>query len=159
MLNRTMKRLDGSDQDLSEYLGKVVMIVNVASYCGNTPQYTGLEAIYQKYKDRGFVVLGFPANNFGEQEPGTDAEIAAFCQRNYGVTFPMFSKVSAAGNDIDPLYKELTAKSPPIGGRVTWNFQKFLLDREGNQVLMIRPDVSPTSEYVTGKIEELLGED
>ena len=99
MLDRKMKRIDGSEQDLSDYLGKVVMVVNVASYCGNTPQYSGLESLYEKYKARGFVVLGFPANNFGEQEPGTDAQIASFCESNYHVTFPMFSKVSAAGSE------------------------------------------------------------
>jgi glutathione peroxidase len=159
LLDRKMKRIDGTEQDLSDFQGQVVLIVNVASYCGNTPQYSGLEALYQKYRERGFVVLGFPANNFGEQEPGTDAEIERFCSTNYGVTFPLFSKVSADGYDIEPLYKELTSQAPPVGGRVTWNFQKFLLDREGRQVQMFRPDLSPQSQVVVSKIEELLGPD
>ena len=114
-------------------------------------------SLYEKYKDKGFVVLGFPANNFGEQEPGTDAEIAGFCSSNYNVTFPMFSKVSAAGRDIDPLYAELTSAPPPAGGAVTWNFQKFLLDREGKPVQMFSPRTQPQSSEVVAKVVELLG--
>src|SRR5437016_3866001 len=117
-----MKRLDGSEQSLEDYQGKVLMLVNVASYCGNTPQYTGLEKLYEKYRDQGFEVLGFPANNFGRQEPGSDAEIAQFCDRNYGITFPMFSKISVKGEDIHPLYAEITSMPAPIGGEVRWNF-------------------------------------
>jgi glutathione peroxidase len=156
MLDYKMKRLDGSEQDLSDYLGNVVMIVNVASFCGNTPQYAGLQALYEKYKDRGFVILGFPANNFGQQEPGTDAEIARFCTINYSVTFPMFSKVSVDGSDTVPLYKELTSQEPPAGGRVTWNFQKFLIDRKGRPVQMFAPRTKPESPEVVAKVEELL---
>jgi glutathione peroxidase len=150
-----MKRLDGSVDDLSLYLGQVVMIVNVASYCGNTPQYGSLQALYDKYKDRGFVVLGFPANEFGAQEPGTDAEIAAFCERNYGITFPIFSKIKVSGPGTDPLFAELTSRPP--GGPVTWNFQKFLLGRDGALAAMFAPWTEPQSREVVAKIEELLG--
>jgi glutathione peroxidase len=150
-----MKRIDGGEQELSEYLGQVVMIVNVASYCGNTPQYAGLQALYEKYRDRGFVVLGFPANEFGAQEPGTDAEIAAFCDRNYGVTVPMFSKVKVSGPGTDPLFAELTSNPP--GGPITWNFQKFLLGRDGTPAAMYAPWTEPQSREVISKIEELLG--
>jgi glutathione peroxidase len=155
MLDRKMKRLDGSEEDLSNFLGKVVLIVNVASYCGNTPQYAGLQALYERYRERGFVVLGFPANEFGAQEPGTDAEIAAFCERNYGVTFPMFSKVKVSGPGTDPLFAELT--STPPGSPITWNFQKFLLGRDGAPAAMYAPCTEPQSREVISKIEELLG--
>jgi glutathione peroxidase len=157
MLDLTMKRLDGSEQSLSDYRGKVLMLVNVASYCGNTPQYEGLQDLYERYRSRGFEVLGFPANNFGAQEPGTDAEIARFCETNYGVTFPMFSKISVKGADMHPLYAELTSQPAPVGGPVTWNFQKYLVDRDGNVVAKISPETDPDSPSVVTKLEELLG--
>jgi glutathione peroxidase len=124
MLDYTMKRLDGQVENLKDYQGKVLLLVNVASECGLTPQYRELQALYAEYKDQGFEVLGFPANNFGAQEPGTDQQIAQFCERNYGVTFPMFSKISVKGADKHPLYGELTSMPAPIGGEVEWNFQK-----------------------------------
>jgi glutathione peroxidase len=157
MLDYTMKRLDGSEQSLNDYRGKVLMLVNVASYCGNTPQYEGLQDLYERYQSRGFEVLGFPANNFGAQEPGTDAEIARFCETNYAVTFPMFSKISVKGTDMHPLYAELTSQPAPVGGPVTWNFQKYLVDRDGNVVARINPETDPESPSVVTRLEELLG--
>ena len=154
VLNFTMKRLDGKEQSLAEYRGKVLMLVNVASYCGNTPQYSGLQELYKRYHDKGFEVLGFPANNFGAQEPGTDKEIAQFCSTEYGVSFPMFSKISVKGSDIHPLYAQLTTN--PAGGAVTWNFQKFLVDRKGELVAKISPSTEPTDAGVIAKVEELL---
>ena len=118
MLDFTMKRLDGTEQLLTDYRGKVLMMVNVASECGNTPQYADLQKLYAQYQPRGFEVLGFPANNFGAQEPGSDAEIARFCDVNYHVTFPMFSKISVKGNDVHPLYAEITSLPQPVGGPV-----------------------------------------
>jgi len=155
MLDHTVKRIDGAEEELSSHLGKVVLIVNVASYCGNTPQYRGLQSLYEKYRERGLVILGFPSNDFGAQEPGTDEEIAEFCSSNYGVTFPMYSKVQVKGGGITPLYQELT-QTPP-GGEVTWNFQKFFIDREGRLAAMFAPRTQPESVEVTQKIEELLG--
>jgi glutathione peroxidase len=157
VLERTMKRLNGKDEDLSQYKGKVVMMVNVASKCGLTPQYKGLQQIYDQYKDRGFEILGFPANDFMGQEPGTNEEISEFCEINYGVTFPLFSKISVKGDEMDPLYKEITTMPDPIGGDVLWNFQKYLLDRDGNVVKKIGPRTVPEDPEVTGAIEELLG--
>lgn len=156
VLDRTMKRLDGSEEDLSKYKGKVVMVVNVASRCGLTPQYKGLQAIYDQYHDRGFEILGFPANNFMGQEPGTNEEIADFCELNYGVTFPLFSKISVKGDDMDPLYQEITSLPEPVGGDILWNFQKYLVDREGNVVKKIGPQTTPEDPGVVGAIEELL---
>jgi glutathione peroxidase len=153
----TMKTIDGKDKPLSEYKGKVLLIVNVASKCGHTPQYKGLESIYEKYKDRGFMILGFPANNFLWQEPGTNDEIKKFCTLNYGVTFDMFSKISVKGSDQDPLYQYLTGESP-VPGAVTWNFQKYLVDREGNVVEKIAPGIEPEEKEVIEKIEQLLSE-
>ncbi len=156
VLDRTMTRLNGKDEDLSRYKGKVVMVVNTASKCGLTPQYKGLQAIYDQYHDRGFEILGFPANNFMGQEPGSDDEISEFCEINYGVTFPMFSKISVKGGDMHPLYQEITTMPEPIGGDVLWNFQKYLLDREGNVVKKIGPQTTPEDPSVTSAIEELL---
>jgi glutathione peroxidase len=150
-----MKTIDGKEKSLGDYKGKVLMIVNVASKCGNTPQYKGLEEIYEKYKDKGFMILGFPANNFFRQEPGTDSQIKEFCTLNYGVTFDMFSKISVKGDDQHPLYKYLTEESPATG-TVKWNFQKYLVDRDGNVVEKIAPGTSPTDEDVVKKIEQLL---
>jgi glutathione peroxidase len=152
-----MKTIDGKDKSLSDYSGKVLMIVNVASKCGNTPQYKELEEIYDKYKDRGFMILGFPANNFLGQEPGTNEEIKKFCTLNYGVTFDMFSKISVKGNDQNPLYAYLT-KDSTTAGDVTWNFQKYLVDRKGNVVAKFSPRTKPTEKEVVAKIEQLLKE-
>ncbi|MFN8617020.1 MAG: glutathione peroxidase [Dehalococcoidia bacterium] len=157
VLERTMKRLNGKDEDLSQYKGKVVMVVNTASKCGLTPQYKGLQAIYDQYHEKGFEILGFPANNFMGQEPGSNDEISEFCEINYGVTFPMFAKISVKGDDMDPLYREITTMPEPIGGDVLWNFQKYLLDRDGNVVQKIGPQTTPEDPAVTSAIEGLLG--
>jgi glutathione peroxidase len=154
----TMKRLDGKPESLGDYKGKVLLIVNTASKCGFTPQYAGLQKIYDTYKDKGFVVLGFPANNFLGQEPGTDGEIATFCESRFHVTFPMFSKISVKGDDIAPLYDYLTNKSP-VAGDVKWNFQKYLIDRKGRVIAKFHPRVEPTDERVIKAIEEALKED
>jgi len=151
----TMKTIDGKDKQLSDYKGKVLMIVNVASKCGHTPQYKGLEALYEKYKDSGFMILGFPANNFFSQEPGTNEEIKIFCSVNYGVTFDMFSKISVKGDDQHPLYHYLTEKSQ-VPGVVKWNFQKYLVDRKGNVVTKFSPSTKPTEKEVIDEIEKLL---
>jgi glutathione peroxidase len=131
-----MKDIDGKEVDLSMYQGKVLLIVNVASQCGLTPQYQSLEQFYEQYKDKGVVVLGFPANNFGGQEPGTEAEIKQFCSAKFNVTFPMFSKISVKGSDIHPLYKYLTETT---GEEVQWNFQKFLVGKDGKVIKSISP--------------------
>ena len=157
-LDFVVKTIDGKQQDLSEYKGKVVMIVNVASKCGYTPQYEQLEAIYKKYADRGFVILGFPANNFGHQEPGSDAEIKTFCSSKYDVTFPMMSKISVLGEDKAPLYRFLTEK-PTAGdfaGEIGWNFTKFLVDRNGNLIARYSSKVKPDDQKVTDEIEKAL---
>jgi glutathione peroxidase len=148
----TLNSIDGKPAPLSAYQGKVVLIVNVASRCGFTPQYAGLEALYEKYKDRGFVILGFPANNFGSQEPGTNEEIKTFCSTKYNVTFPMYSKISVKGDDKAPLYEFLTA----TGGEVQWNFTKFLVDKSGQVVARFEPKVTPESPEVAGAIEKAL---
>ena len=129
----TMKDIDGKDVDLASYQGKVLMVVNVASKCGLTPQYSQLVEIHKKYKDRGFEVIGFPANNFMGQEPGTNEEIKTFCSTRYGVEFPIMSKISVKGDDIDPLYAELTSteKNGEFGGDIKWNFTKFLVGKDG----------------------------
>jgi glutathione peroxidase len=135
-----------------------VLIVNVASRCGFTPQYAGLEALYEKYKDRGFVILGFPANNFGGQEPGTNEEIKTFCSSKYNVTFPMYSKISVKGDDKAPLYQFLTDQqaNPATGGEIQWNFTKFLVDKNGKVVARFEPKVTPESPDVAGAIEKAL---
>jgi glutathione peroxidase len=153
----TMKTIDGNEKKLSDYKGKVLMIVNVASKCGHTPQYKGLEALYEKYKDQGFMILGFPANNFFSQEPGTNEEIKKFCSLNYGVTFDMFSKISVKGDDQHPLYHYLTEESP-VPGAVKWNFQKYLVDRNGNVVEKFSPGTEPTDKEVIAGIEKLVSE-
>jgi glutathione peroxidase len=154
----TMKSIDGQPVSLRSYSGKVVLLVNVASKCGFTPQYAGLEAVYEKYKDRGLVIVGIPANNFAQQEPGTDEEIKKFCSNKYNVSFPMMSKVSVLGDDKTPLYQFLTDKSanPQIGGDIKWNFTKFLFDRNGNPVARFEPAVKPDSPEVTAAIEATL---
>jgi glutathione peroxidase len=155
----TMKSIDGQPVTLKDYNGKVVMLVNVASKCGFTPQYTGLEALYEKYKDRGFVIIGIPANNFAQQEPGTNEEIKKFCSNKYNVTFPMMSKVSVLGEDETPLYRFLTDKSanPQVGGDIKWNFTKFLFDRSGKPVARFEPAVKPDSPEVQAAVESALG--
>jgi glutathione peroxidase len=153
----TLPNIDGQPMPLSEFKGKVVLMVNVASQCGYTPQYSALESIYEKYKDQGFVILGFPANNFGAQEPGTNQEIKTFCSRKYSVTFPMYSKVSVKGSDQTPLYKYLTTQADPTHtGDIKWNFTKFLVDRQGNVVQRFEPAVTPDSADVTAAVEKLL---
>ncbi len=151
----TMKTIDGKDQPLSEYKGKTLLIVNVASKCGFTPQYKGLEELYAKYKDRGLIVLGFPANNFMGQEPGTDEEIKQFCSLKYNVSFPMFSKISVKGKDIDPLYQYLTTQAG-FDGDIAWNFNKFLVNKDGQVVARFGSRNEPMSKELTEKIEEFI---
>jgi glutathione peroxidase len=150
----TMNAIDGAPAPLAAYRGKVLLLVNVASYCGYTPQYQGLEALYEKYKDRGLAVIGFPANNFGQQEPGTNAEIKEFCERTYKVKFPMYAKISVLGADKAPLYQYLTAA---MGGEIQWNFTKFLIGRDGKIVARFEPAVTPESDEVRVAIEKALG--
>ena len=154
-LDNKLKDIDGKDVDLSQYKGKVVMFVNVASRCGNTPQYKELEAIHQKYKDAGLVVIGVPANEFGKQEPGSDAEIKQFCTSKYNVSFPMMSKIVVKGADIHPLYKQLTS-TPGFEGDVGWNFQKYIIDRNGAVIAKIAPKTKPDAPQVTAEIEKAL---
>lgn len=146
----TVKDIDGKEFDLASLKGKKVLVVNVASKCGLTPQYEDLQALYDKYKDRNFTVIGFPANNFAGQEPGTNAQIKEFCTLNYGVTFPMMDKISVKGKDQAPVYNWLTHKSEngKIDQEVTWNFQKFMIDEEGNLVDVVQPKESPMSEKI-----------
>ena len=153
-----VKTIDGKPTTLADYKGQVLLIVNVASQCGYTPQYEGLEKIYEQYQSKGFAVLGFPANNFGGQEPGTEAEIVTFCSTNYGVKFPMFSKLSAAGADIHPLYKFLTEKetNPNFAGKINWNFNKFLIDKAGNPIARFDSADKPESAKVTQAIGQAL---
>lgn len=158
MLGFTLKRIDGQEQPLSDYRSKVLLLVNVASECGYTYQYAGLQALYDRYQSQGLEVLGFPANNFGAQEPGTNEQIAQFCQRGYGVSFPMFAKISVKGGDIHPLYAELTSLPAPVGGQVMWNFQKYLVNREGEVVAKFSTQTEPQDAALVGKIEELLTE-
>ena len=153
----TLNSIDGKPAPLADYKGKVVLVVNVASQCGYTPQYTALEAIYEKYKDQGFVILGFPANNFGAQEPGTNEEIKTFCTRKYSVTFPMYAKISVKGDDQAPLYAYLTKETGPgMTGDIKWNFTKFLVDRNGKVVQRFESAVTPDSKEVTSAIEKQL---
>jgi len=155
VLNFKMKDINGKEVDLSRYQGKVVMFVNVASQCGYTKQYAGLEKLYEKYKDKGFVLVGVPANNFGAQEPGSDAEIKEFCSTKFGVKFDMMSKVSVDGDDTCPLYKFLTSKEtdPKHAGPVKWNFEKFLISKDGQVVERFRSAVKPEDKQLTEAIE------
>ncbi len=155
----TMKSIDGQPVSLSSYSGKVVLLVNVASKCGFTPQYAGLQALYEKYKDRGLVIVGIPANNFMQQEPGTNEEIKKFCSNKYNVTFPMMAKVSVLGDDKAPLYAYLTDKATDaqFAGDIKWNFTKFLFDRSGKPVARFEPATTPDSPEVTAAIEAALG--
>jgi glutathione peroxidase len=156
--NFTLNSIDGQPAPLAAYKGKVVLLVNVASRCGYTPQYTALESIYEKYKDRGFVIVGIPANNFGGQEPGTNQEIKTFCSSKYNVTFPMMAKVSVKGEDTTPLYKFLTDKAthPQTGGEIKWNFTKFLVGPDGHVITRFEPEVTPDAPQVTSAIEKAL---
>jgi len=158
VLDYRMKRIDGQEQDLSDYQGQVLLLVNVASKCGLTPQYDGLEALYEARKDEGFAVLGFPANEFAGQEPGSDGEIADFCRSTYGVKFPMFSKIVVKGDGIHPLYAYLTSLPAPLGGEIQWNFQKFLVDRTGRVAARFDPRTPPDDPTLIAKLEALLGE-
>ena len=151
-----LKDIDGKDTSLKPYAGKVVLIVNVASKCGFTPQYTALEAIYQKYKDQGLVVCGFPCNQFGGQEPGTDAEIKQFCTSKYDVTFPMFDKLEVNGANRHPLYVTLAGADSPFPGNIKWNFTKFLIGRDGKILKRFDSSVKPDSPEVRGAIEVAL---
>lgn len=155
----SMKNIDGQDVKLDAYKGKVVMIVNTASKCGLTPQYEGLQALYDKYKDRGFVVLGFPANNFMGQEPGTEKEIKDFCTLKYNVTFPMFSKISVKGTDQHPFYTFLTNKqsNPGFDGDITWNFEKFVADKNGKIIARFSPKTKPDDPAIAKTIEDAIG--
>jgi len=151
--------IDGGERSLRDYAGKVALVVNVASQCGLTPHYGGLEELYRGFKERGLVVLGFPCNQFGNQEPGTEKEIRTFCETRYGVTFPMFQKIEVNGPRRHPLYAFLTsARSAPDGpGDIQWNFAKFLVDRSGNVAARFSPSTPPVSEDIVGAVERLLG--
>ena len=153
-----LKTIDGAPTSLAPYHGKVLLLVNVASSCGYTPQYAALESVYEKYKDRGLVIVGIPANNFANQESGTEAEIKKFCDRKYHVTFPMMSKVSVKGADQTPLYHYLTSKSddPKFAGDIQWNFTKFLISRSGQPISRFEPATTPDSPEVTAAIEAAL---
>jgi len=149
--------IDGEEITLEKYAGDVILIVNTASECGYTPQYKGLQELYETYSDQGLTILGFPANNFGGQEPGSDEEILQFCEVNYGVEFPMFSKVSVKGGDIHPLFNYLTTtENEDFEGEINWNFEKFLIDRNGNLIRRFRSKVEPMSDELTGSISDLL---
>jgi len=151
-----VKSITGAEFDFASLKGKKVMVVNTASKCGNTPQYEGLQDLYEKYGDDDFVIIGFPANNFLGQEPGSNEEIAEFCSKNYGVTFPMMAKISVKGDDMHPLYKWLT--SSELNGyedsKVEWNFQKYLIDENGKLVGIIKPKVKPDSEEIISWLED-----
>lgn len=156
LLNIPLKDIDGKATSLKAYQGKVMLIVNVASKCGFTPQYKGLEAIQKKYHDKGFTVLGFPCNDFAHQEPGTNKEIKEFCSSTYDVTFPMFDKLHVKGAEQHPLYSELTGKDSPYPGPITWNFNKFLVDGNGKIIARFDSKVTPESKEVTSAIEKAL---
>jgi glutathione peroxidase len=151
-----LKDINGKDTTLAAYKGKVLLIVNVASHCGFTPQYKGLEAIYKKYADQGFVVLGFPCNQFGGQEPGTDAEIVQFCTSKYDVTFPLFDKIEVNGPNRHPLYVMLAGPDSPFPGNITWNFNKFLIGKDGKILKRFDSKVTPGSPELTQAVETAL---
>jgi len=154
----TLDSLNGTPTPLANFKGKVMLVVNVASQCGYTYQYEGLQALFKKYESQGFVIAGFPANNFGGQEPGSNEEIGAFCKSKFGVTFPMFSKISVKGSDKAPLYLFLTDKkaNPTTGGEINWNFTKFLVDRNGKVLQRFEPAVEPNSKEVLAAVEAAL---
>lgn len=147
--------IDGHPVDLKTFKGKVLLIVNTASFCGNTPQYEGLQEMYERYRERGFEVLAFPANDFGQQEPGTNQEIKGFCYTKYSISFPLFSKISVVGKEKHPLYRYLTEQSA-FPGRVTWNFQKYLVDRSGNVIGKYDPGMNPLSPAILADVERAL---
>lgn len=147
--------IDGHPVDLKRFKGKVLLIVNTASMCGNTPQYADLQEMYERYRERGFEVLAFPANDFGQQEPGTNQEIKGFCYTKYSISFPLFSKITVVGKDKHPLYQYLTEQSP-FPGRVTWNFQKYLVDRSGNVIGKYDPGLTPLSPHIVSDVEKAL---
>lgn len=154
----TPNLINGAPHRLENYRGEVILVVNVASKCGLTPQYEALQALYESRADKGFVILAFPANNFLNQEPGTNEQIAAFCTAEYGVTFPVFEKISVKGEDIDPLYAMLTSQPEPIGGEIRWNFDKFLINREGKIVARFSPKTTPDDAEFTKTIDALIAE-
>jgi glutathione peroxidase len=154
VLNHKFANLMDEPVSLCQFSGKVLLIVNTASECGYTPQYDGLEKLYRRYRDKGFAVLGFPANDFGAQEPGSNKEIAQFCRVNYGITFPVFAKTAVVGANANPLFKELTAKT---GKPPRWNFHKYLLDRTGQPVAVFESAIEPEDRQVTSQIDKLLG--
>jgi glutathione peroxidase len=154
--NITVKDIDGKDTTLNAYKGKVILIVNVASKCGFTPQYQNLEAVYEKYKDQGFVILGFPCNQFGAQEPGTDEEIKQFCTSKYFITFPLFDKIEVNGPNRHPLYVALAGENSPFPGNITWNFNKFLISRDGKILKRFDSKITPDSPVATAAIEAAL---
>ncbi len=158
LLDLSARRLGGSEEPLSNYRGEVLLIVNTASECGYTPQYAGLQTLYERYREKKFNVLGFPSNDFGKQEPGDDRQIGAFCKSNYGVEFPMFSKVRVLGADAHPVYTYLTSLPKPIGGPVEWNFQKYLVDRNGIVVARFASDTEPDDPALVAAVERLLSE-
>lgn len=160
LLDFTLKDIDGKDVSLSKYHGKVLLIVNTASQCGHTHQYKGLQEIYKKYRDQGFEVLAFPANEFGAQEPGTDNQIKDFCSSRYQVTFPLFSKIVVKGKGIHPFYAFLTgeATNPKFAGPIPWNFAKFLVNRKGEVIARFQPKVAPDAPEVRSAIEKALAE-
>ena len=149
-------RIDGRDEALERYRGKVLLIVNVASRCGYTPQYEALQALYERYNERGFAILGFPSNDFAAQEPGSNGEIAKFCRMNYGVEFPMFSKVRVVGDEAHPLYRYLVERPAPVGGPVKWNFQKYLVTRDGEVVEKFPSATEPDDAALVQTLENLL---
>lgn len=158
VLDYKLKTIDGQEQSLSLYKGKVMLLVNVASKCGLTPQYAALQALYSRYESQGLVILGFPANTFKGQEPGSHAEIKEFCSMNYGVTFPLFEKISVLGDDIHPLYRFLTdvKTNPDYSGEIKWNFTKFLVGRDGRILARFEPKTKPDSDEVIAAIEKAL---
>jgi glutathione peroxidase len=158
VLDFTLPDIGGKETALRDFAGKVLLLVNVASKCGFTPQYAGLQELYTRYKDRGLVVLGFPANNFLWQEPGSNDQIKEFCSTSYGVTFPIFSKISVKGKDIHPLYQFLTdpQANPRFAGKIGWNFSKFLVDRKGAVAARFEPKVEPLDPQVVEEVEKVL---
>lgn len=159
VLDVSMKTIDGKEVNLAKkYAGKVVLVVNVASKCGLTPQYEGLQALHEKYSPQGLAVIGVPCNQFGAQEPGTESEIAQFCKDNYGVTFDMYAKVDVNGPNNAPLYKNLTGEGAKFPGKITWNFEKFLIDRNGHVVARFAPRVEPDDPEFVDAIEKYLAD-
>ena len=151
----TLNDIDGKPVPLDQFRGKVLLLVNTASFCGNTPQYTDLEKMYERYKEKGFEILAFPANNFGQQEPGTNEEIKTFCHTKYSLSFPLFSKISVKGHDKHPLYRYLTEQSPFLG-EVEWNFQKYLVDRSGKVIARYHHRTKPLAPEVVQDVERVL---